>query len=97
MNTSVWETPMGKDCVSLDITLCKWLGERMIFLSEHTNSYHPDYDHISWTARLAEHGRALLAYHDHWLDHDDKPTVDFHLRAQSAMLFVAQNLGHFWD
>ena len=93
-----WGSPIGQDCISLDISLCKWLGERMIFLAEHTNSYHPDYTYESWAGNLTQHGYALLAYHDHWNDHDDdKPTVDYHLKAQAAMLFVAANLGHFWD
>jgi len=96
---STWGTPVGQDCISLDTTLCKWLGERMIFLSEHANGYPEDYSYESWTGRLAQHGYALIAYHDHWSNpsKDDTPTVDYHLRAQSAMLFVAQNLGHFWD
>lgn len=93
---STWGTPVGQDCISLDITLAKWLGERMIFLSEHSNSYHPDYDHISWTARLAEHGRALVAYENHFqAEHDEQEAI--RLKAQVAMMFVASHLGHLWD
>jgi len=92
-----WGSPIGRDCVSLDITLCKWLGERMIYLAEHSNSYHPDMTYESWTGRLMQHGHALLAYHEHWETDCDKPTEYFHSKATQAMLFVAANLGHFWD
>ena len=96
MTTSVWATPVGQDCISLDTTLAKWLGERMIFLSEHANSYHADYDAVGWSARLAEHGRALLAYSDHFNAKPDEVEA-VRLKGQIAMLFVAQNLGSLWD
>ena len=35
---ATWGTKVGKDCVSLDSNLCRWLGKRLFFLSLYTST-----------------------------------------------------------
>jgi hypothetical protein len=58
----IWSSKVGRDCVSLDTSLCRWLGKRLTHLATHTTSVpyhfteqanirvHPDMtqDHETW-------------------------------------------------
>ena len=34
-----WGTDVGEDCVSLNTSLCRWLGTRLVFLGSHTKGH----------------------------------------------------------
>ncbi len=34
---ATWGTEMGQDCITLKISLAKWLGPRLLFLAENTH------------------------------------------------------------
>lgn len=93
-----WGTPIGQDCISLDTTLCKWLGERMLFLAEHTQSFDPRYVSFEeWQRTLRVNAYALLGWANHW----DCGSVDeehaAYEQAQAALRWIADNLGTLWD
>lgn len=98
MGTS-WKTEVGSDCISLDEALCKWLGERLIFLGENCHSIPMIYvgrpDGI-WEAELKANGSALLAYSEQKSDRVDALVKDY-AAAQEAIRWVAGNLGDLWD
>ena len=100
----LWATPEGKDCIDLDMSLCEWLGERLIFLSCHTNSYphkyaghEDDFASEEYLNDLAVHGMALLTYTDRYAieNLDDEQAVI--AKAQDALRWVADNLPALWD
>ena len=103
-----WGSPLGKDCVDLCSTLPRWLGDRLMFLGEHTSgapaSYYSasgeDAEHAlgSWTHDLMKHGLALgvagnLSSLDLTIDEEEKA----HEAADAAMLWVAANYRNLWD
>ena len=92
-----WGTAVGRDCIDLDISLAKWLGERMTFMAKNTNSHPINYaDGDAWSDDLKRHGRALLQYaapHKETSDADD----EVNRNAQAAVYFVAQQLPHLSD
>ena len=105
---ATWGSPVGKDCVDLCSTLPCWLGDRLMFLGEHTSgapaSYYSasgeDAEHAlgSWTHDLTKHGAALslvgnLSNLELTIDEEKKAHAD----AEEAMLWVAINLGNLWD
>jgi hypothetical protein len=101
-----WGTPIGKDCISLNTSLCKWLGDRLIHLGTHTNGFpipdgfHPngmdllDDDTLlrMWKSALLKHGHALVAI----TANDDAGWTE-ELAANDAMLWVAVNWNKLWD
>jgi len=87
-----WGTPVGKDCISLDASLCEWLGPRLIFLAEH------GHDSDFKKATLKRHGEALLKYpcglgSPLEYDEHDRRVED----AQKALAWVSRNLVGLWD
>lgn len=91
-----WGTPVGKDCVSLDTSLCHWLGERLTFLGEHTNSAPRGWEYEDWKAKMREMGGYLSV----WAGHYDLPVEavpQAYTNAQEAMRWVADNLRQLWD
>jgi len=97
---ATWGTPIGKDCVSLDTTLCKWLGDRLVFSAAHASGHPLRYSHKRWKRELSENGNALLVWANHY-DTDygtnhDKETEDY-ANAQRALRWVARKLGNLWD
>lgn len=68
---SRWETDVGKDCIELDISLCRWLSDRLLFLSEQpkgvNDSWHPEISSFDervrmWADSLCQHAKALREY-----------------------------------
>lgn len=94
---NTWRTPIGQDCISLDTSLCKWLGDRLVFMSEHANSFDPAYTYERWCELLRTNGEALLAWHRHWDLDTLEEEQQAHLGAQEALRWVADNLGTLWD
>jgi hypothetical protein len=90
---SFFKTDIGKDCINLDLSTCKWLGERMVALSENCNTYpyrFPTKD--DWTYALKANGEALLGYYN------SRSVSHKELRnAQEAFRFFAEHLPHMWD
>lgn len=93
-----WSTPIGKDCISLDTSLCRWLGERLVFMSDHANSFDPSVDDIdAWKRLLYGYGHDLLAWTQHWDCETAEDERAVYERAQVALHWVADNLGTLWD
>jgi CubicO group peptidase (beta-lactamase class C family) len=40
---NVWTSKVGRDCVSLDTSLCRWLGKRLSHLATHSTGVPVDY------------------------------------------------------
>jgi hypothetical protein len=81
-----WGTEIGQECITLKVSLAKWLGPRLLFLAQHTHR---------GTAQLREfadamavHGRALVVYGE---SGDGEP------EAAIAMRWVADHLSSLWD
>lgn len=93
--TNPWKTAVGRDCANLNTSLCRWLGERLTFMSKHTHGHPPKYTFDEWTHTLAKHGEALTTYASPTGDGSDD--VNEYRNAQNAMFFVTRNLGDLWD
>jgi len=93
----LWTSPLGKDCVSLDTSLCKWLGDRLIFLATYTQSAPIGHTDMRWRRELAEHGQALLAWDNHFELDAEQEEAAAYAHAQKAMRWVATHLGKLWD
>ena len=106
-----WGTTIGQDCIDLDITLCEWLGHRLIFLSEHGNSYPTGYIGLTdehgnpanddgfdaYKDDLRRHGTALIAYGKRY-DVCGPDEVDQLIEdARDALKWVTQQLPSLWD
>lgn len=91
-----WGTPVGKDCVSLDDSLCTWLGTRLIFLSEHGYSGSVHMTKNQWDKELRKHGNALLRYKLQYLC-DPEGTDEIIHHAQEALVWVSEMLPALWD
>jgi hypothetical protein len=90
-----WETTIGKDCISLDSSLAKWIAPRLKFLAEHGNTYPPQYTEKYWQNELTMHGEILEAYamaQACGYNHDD-----MYQDAQASIKWVAEHLKHLWD
>ena len=87
----IWGMPIGQDCITLNVTLGKWLGERLIYLSyrEHLGCPldYPGGDR-SWQKAMLRHGQALLEYGNEVSENSQD--------AKSAMIWVAKNFDHLW-
>ena len=101
-----WGTPIGKDCISLDTSLCRWLGTRLLFLADHTHGAPCGYMGSSWEDEdgtgyeqwkkdLAGAGNALLAWGNRYEEKYDEEHI--YTPAQLALQWVAQNLANLWD
>lgn len=94
-----WGSKVGRDCISLETSLCRWLGARLLFLAENASGYPMGYKYADWTADLKRAGEALTTWGnryeqedwDKWHDKED------YARAQEALQWVATNLGNLWD
>jgi hypothetical protein len=91
----LWGSPVGKDCVSLDTSMCKWLGDRLIFLANNTQSAPIGHTEMRWRRELTEQGHALLAWGNKYETNADETIA--YPKAQKAMRWVARNLGKLWD
>ena len=92
-----WGTPIGQDCISLNVSLAEWLGPRLVFLAEHTTSLAPgfyasDEEHDAATdtflGEMRAHGETLIRYGNE--ERDDRA-------AEEAFRWVAENFIHLWD
>lgn len=91
---TTWGTPLGKDCINLDASLCEWLGPRLLFLAEHGQSTFGD----AKQAKLKMHGEDLLKYpcglgNDLTMDEQRERVED----AKRALAWVSRNLVGLWD
>lgn len=104
-----WETPIGKDCISLCSTLARWLGERLVHLGTHTKCYpitnapmavqdkfDTDTMLAMWKHELLHHGAILVRYAE---DNEDtmEYTLALHADADASMTWVACNWQKLWD
>jgi hypothetical protein len=93
-----WGTPVGQDCISLDTALCRWLGQRLLFMAEHTNSHDPAYTEDAWKDTLAGHAISLLRWADRYgNDWPLKDEIRHYEDAQAALRWCAANLASLWD
>jgi hypothetical protein len=86
-----WGTPPGQDCIDLNATLARWLGERLVFLADHTTTIKPDAEE-PWDVSLRRNGEALLRYAEKANAPDEG--LD---EAKRALEWVAKNLQSLWD
>lgn len=103
-----WKTKVGRDCVSLDTALARWLGPRLVFLSKHTNGVPQgfidrhgfddiDMAHDQWRKQMGEAGEALSLYgrvYDIESISEAQAVTD---RAGEAMKWVAEWFFGLWD
>lgn len=88
-----WRTPLGQDCISLDTALARWLGPRLVFLSENTHGFPSEGDPLEWELSLRVNGEALIAYADpEAFDDEEKREA-----GERAMKWVAENFRDLWD
>ncbi|ABA03523.1 hypothetical protein Nwi_0256 [Nitrobacter winogradskyi Nb-255] len=83
-----WGTPLGQDCIDLHETLARWLGERLVFLADHTTTVTPDAAE-PWHEALRRNGEALLRYAAEWPEGEGE--------AKRSLEWVARNLESLWD
>jgi hypothetical protein len=92
-----FKTDIGKDCINLDLSTCKWLGERMLAWSENCNTHpsrFPTKD--DWTYALKANGEALLGYYNSRSELEDFSHKKLR-NAQEAFRFFADHLLYMWD
>lgn len=104
-----WRTKVGRDCVSLDTALARWLGKRLLFLAKHSNGVPqqfievrgiPDTDeaHQQWRKEMREAGEVLVAFGTTLYDLETaEETRDLSLKAVEAMEWVAEWFLGLWD
>lgn len=106
-----WDTKVGRDCVSLDMSLARWLSERLLFLSEHGTgvpvkfidelSENMEVDteqaHALWKHELAFVGVGLERYANYHNEDDERAAELAVAHGQNAMRWVAKWLPHLWD
>ncbi len=92
---NTWGTPLGQDCIDLDWTLARWLGERLVFLSYHNTGFpsgtedNQPYKSIEdWQSDLHKYGVVLQKY-----GQPDREEEVPYEKAQEAMRWVADHLG----
>jgi ParB/RepB/Spo0J family partition protein len=91
--SAAWGTPLGQDCIDLHLTLARWLGERLVFLADHTTTIKPDAEE-PWDVSLRRNGEVLLRYPEKWNAGD----LDYGLdEAKRALEWVAKNLHSLGD
>lgn len=108
----VWSSKVGRDCVSLDISLCRWLGKRLSHLAKHSAGVPQDYIdliktmhdedrdtkfyHKCWKREMAAAGEALTLYSDIFKT-SVADTSPVLADGQDAMKWVAKWLPNLWD
>ena len=92
-----WRTPLGRDCISLDASLCEWLSARLSFLAEHHHSFPIESSSEQYAADLRGHAAVFAAYGTRWdadsLEEEDKLIT----AAQNSLRWIADNLPSLWD
>lgn len=92
-----WGTPIGQDCISLNVSLAAWLGPRLVFFAENTTNMAPGIygvreEHEAATEKflgeMRAHGETLIRYGNE--ERDDQA-------AEEALRWVAENFIHLWD
>lgn len=86
-----WGTSVGKDCISLDIALGKWLGERLVYLSYRKNLGCPvgyKGGDRNWRRDMLRHGQALVEYGAEACEDSDQAVI--------AMKWVTDNFEMLW-
>ncbi len=95
MAKNKWKTDIGKDCINLNMSLCKWLGERLAFLAEHNMSIPIGYGDDRYKADLTKYSKALLAYNERSEEFEDESLLI--LNAKDALHWTAMMLPTLWD
>lgn len=89
-----WGTPIGQDCINLDVSLTRWLGERLMFMGAYTQSYPSDFENLkAWQVALQGNATRLLAYADAAAQ-DCKPSYEV---TRDSLRWVAEYLPALWD
>jgi len=105
-----WKTKVGRDCVSLDTSLARWLSARLLFLSEHGTGVpvlfmeelaermevDTEQAHALWKHELAFAGVGLERYSNYY-DEDVEAAELTIAHGQNAMRWVAKWLPNLWD
>lgn len=84
---ATWGTEVGQDCITLKISLAKWLGTRLLFLAEHNHRGTAQLRDFADT--MARHGHALVRYgqsQEH--EHQQEAVI--------AMRWVAEHFSSLW-
>tara|TARA_R110002096_G_scaffold188216_4_gene368100 strand:- start:19 stop:345 length:327 start_codon:yes stop_codon:yes gene_type:complete len=100
-----WVGPVGKDAITLKVSLAEWLGPRLVFLADHTTTAarghfetEQEWDEATkaYLAVMRGHGEALIAYAE---AEDDRNAEGLRNEdaAHQAMHWVAKNFIHLWD
>jgi hypothetical protein len=92
-----WRTPVGRDCISLDASLCEWLAKRLNFLAEHHHSYPASMSSEEWERKLRQHAAAFAAYGTRWGADSIEAENALIIAAQKSLRWVAYNLPTLWD
>lgn len=105
-----WKTKVGRDCVSLDTSLARWLSKRLLFLSEHSTGVPVQFmqelaDRMEvdteqaqalWRHELAHAGVSLERYSElHECDISENASRI--AAGQNALRWVAKWLPSLWD
>jgi hypothetical protein len=61
---SVWSSKVGRDCVSLDTKMCRWLGKRLSHLAKYSTGVPQDY--INLVESMHDEGRDTKFFHKCW-------------------------------
>jgi hypothetical protein len=92
-----WRTPLGRDCISLDASLCEWLAERLAFLAHHHHSYPANTTPKEYATELLSHAMAFSVYSERW-DADTQEEEEKLIRqAQESLHWIADHLPELWD
>jgi hypothetical protein len=109
---NVWTSKVGRDCVSLDTSLCRWLGKRLSHLATHSTGVPVDYIdmckamsdddrdekfyHNCWKREMSAAGEALTLYGD-MFKNSGADNSPVLSDGQDAMRWVAKWLPNLWD
>jgi hypothetical protein len=92
-----WGTPIGNDCINLDLSLAKWLGERLIFLAKYGHGFPNGWESQEWSVKLNAHGNNLLEYADKKFKAHGQDEVFLHAKVKEALTFVTDEFKNLWD
>lgn len=92
-----WGTPVGRDCISLDASLCAWLATRLRFLAEHHHSFPSESSSEAWAAELRAHADTFAAYSTRWGADTVEAEEALIVAAQESLRWVADMLPTLWD
>lgn len=109
---SAWDTKLGRDCVSLDTALCRWLGKRLSYLAKHSNAVPVSYIdackfesgaegfdelyHECWKREMSAAGESLTRYCNMFQMESAEVTAAI-ADGREAMRWVAKWLPDLWD